>query len=157
EVFVKLASACDDLAVRVHNVAIAVSDSVCLRVLRDIVVAADEVYVVFHGASGMVRAYRAVVFEQVFLVDEIVMRGEDDLRALGRQNASRLDVAAVGTDHDAELHVAALEDRKLPSLLLPRLVGGALTVDPKETPLVHNRGRIVVIRAPQLTKADHRC
>src|SRR5439155_22643815 len=71
-----------------------------------------------------------------------------------RQDAARLDKAAVGANDDTELDAVALEHGEFAALLVKGLVSEALAVGAEYMSLVRNHGRVVKIGAAQLIEAN---
>src|SRR5262249_8093891 len=147
-----------DFTKGVHDIAVAVADAVVFRdggiLAQHDVVAADEINVVFHGAGDVVGTDVHEVADQPFRPNVIKVRRKNDLRALQREDARRLHVAAVGADDDAELDAAALEHRELATLPVKRLIREALAVGSEDMPLLRDDGRVIKVAAAQLVEAD---
>src|SRR5581483_2448542 len=87
-----------DLATRVHDVAVAVTNPVRLRDRRILpehhVVATHEVNAVLHGTGHMVGPDMHEVADQPFLADVVEVRRKNNPGSLQGEDAARLDVAA---------------------------------------------------------------
>jgi hypothetical protein len=155
EVFLMAAALDEDLAVRVHDVAVAVADAgiagdAGFGGIEDDVVAADEIDAVFVGAGGVVGADFHEVGDEALVADVVEVRGEDDARAFEREDARGLDVAAVGADEDAEFEPVDLPDGEVAALLVKLHVGGAFAVEAELLAVVGDDDGVVEVAAAQL-------
>src|SRR4030095_128367 len=152
----------DDFAAGIHDVAVAVADTppalgAALRGIERDVVAAHEPSAVLDRTRGVIGAHFHEMREHSVGADDVEVRREDDPRAFPRDDARRLDVAAVRANDDAELHAAPLKNRERAALLVKLLVGGALAVNAEQVPAVRDQRGVVEIGAAQFVKADDEC